>query len=582
MNRRDVALALILVVAAVAGIAVASNHFTTAETSGTVPLGATGGPTVGVTCGCRVDMVGMAINSSAARINTAEGNITIDGTDDAYARADNLEGAWTNVSNVDTNGGHIDLSPGDKPLATLSGGITALDWRPGADTTIDDGEVDFSYSAGSAGSVSLAGLPADTDVAAIPDDSPFEILDSATTDASGRVTFDGLDGSHDVRIRKKPSTLSVRNESDPSSLVTGSTVELRFYLGDDTDAPDQIVTRQASDGEINMTGLPANESFVAVADADGYLPRRIFVESLYQQESIYLLPESKRHVEKVYSLTDYTGLYPSEETVLIIERALGTSWETVQADFLGATGGFEAQLRYNTRHRLTILNTVTGDRRTLGRVTPLASGAEEVEVNTQSDIELSRIGPLVALEPQVRTVSATQTDITVKVGELSSTLEAWNYTINLRNASGSFVLAQDQFSDAGDATETVDLTNQSDGTLVVETGWRTADGRKSLSSDRFEIQRHFDNDQSLLSVLGNWQGALPAGNAAGFTTIVALFSTVFVAAAAGRKARLSTEGIGLVAVGVLAMWSIVGWVSYAVVFATGVAWTAMTAVRRGL
>jgi len=582
MNRRHVALALLLTIAAVAGVAVASNHFTTAETSGTVPLGATGGPTVGVSCDCRADMVGMAINASAAQIRTEAGNITIDGTDGAYARGDNLVGDWTNVSNVETNGGHIDLSPEDKPLATISGGLTALDWRPAADTALDDGTVDFSYSAGSSSSVSLAGLPADTQVAAIPNDSPFEILDSATTDASGRVTFDGLDGSHDVRIRKKPGTLSIRNESDPSSLVDNATVEIRFYLGDDTDAPDQIVTRQASDGTINMTGLPADESFVVVAEADGYLPRRIYVPSLYQQERIYLLPESQRHVEKVYSITDYTGLYPSEETVLIIERALGTSWETVQADFLGATGGFEAQLRYNTRHRLTILNTVSGDTRRLGRVTPLASGAEEVEVNTRSDIELSRIGPLVSLQPQVRTVAATQTDITVEVAELSSTLEAWNYTVRLENASGSFVLAQDQFSSPGEATANVDLTNQSNGTLVVETGWRTADGRESLSTSRFAIERHFQNENSLLAVLGNWQSALPAGNAEGFTTIVAMFSSVFVAAAVSRKVRLSTEGVGLVAVGVLAIWSIIGWVSYAIVFATGVAWTAMTAVRRGL
>lgn len=585
MNRKHVGLA-ILGLLAVTGVAFAATHLTT-ETRGTVPLGASGGPMVGVTCDCRVDMTDYSINSSAAKIRTGAGNVTVDGQDDAYVRVDNMHGDWTNTSQVDTNGGEIVLSPGDKHLVRMSGSIDSLDWTTASRTALDDGMVDFVYS-GSDPTVELGGLPADTEVAAIGDSDQFRIIDTATTTAGGRVTFDSLDsGSHSIRIRRKPESLSVRNESAPSELIAGNDtnpieVEIRFYLSDDSDSPSRIIERSTTDGTINMTGLPADESFVVVADAPGYLPRRIWVGSLYQQEDIYLLPETTAHVEKIYQLTDYTGLYPQANSVLKIQRGIDGQWETVQGDLFGATGNFEAQLRLNTRHRLVLLNAETGQRRVLGRVTPLASGTEEIEVNSRGDIELSRIGPILSTQPQIRTLPATTTSLDIDLQEMSSDVVGWNYTVRYEDGQTSTVLDQAQFSNASSESPSLNLTGKADGQVVLEVGWETGDGRENLRTIRYGVAEQWDNQNSLLAVLPQFKTSLPETSQEAFGTIVAVLLAVLGAAAVATKVPISTETFGILVLGILAVFSVIGWVGYEVVFAGSVAWTAMAAIRRGL
>jgi len=584
MNRKHVALwALGLLLAS--GAAFAATTLT-AETRGTVPMGATGGPTAGVTCDCRADMTDFSVNSSAAVIRTGAGNLTIDGTDDAYARVDNMHGQWTNISQVDTNGGEIVLSPGDKQLVRVSGSTDALDWQSASRTTLDDGTVDFAY-AGSSPSVELGGMAPNTEVAAIDSDARFQILDTATTDAQGRATFDSLSsGTKEVRLRQKPETLFVRNEANRSQLVDGNAtdpveVSIRFYLGDDTESPSQVIERSTTDGKINMTGLPADESFVVVADAPGYLPRRIFVESLYQSESIYLLPESESHVEKVYALSDFTGLYPKSETVLKIQRAIGGEWETVQGDFFGATGTIEAQLRYNTRHRLVLLNTETNRQRVLGRVTPLASNTEEIEVNSREDIQLSEIGPIVYISPQVGTLPASETSVGVDVRAANADLTSWNYSLRYEDG-GSTVLDQGQFSSASAVESSVNLTGMADGQVVLEVGWQTADGRSNVQTATYAVSEQYSNANSLLSVLPQFRTSLPASSQQAFGAIVSVLLSVLGAAAVALRVPISSESFGLLALGILGIFSVIGWISYAVIFAGGVAWVGMAAIRRGI
>jgi len=585
MNRKHVALWVLGLLLA-SGAAFAATTLT-AETRGTVPMGATGGPTAGVTCDCRADMTDFSVNASAAVIRTGAGNLTIDGTDDAYARIDNMHGTWTNISQVDTNGGEIVLSPGDKQLVRVAGSTDALDWQSASRTALDDGTVDFAY-VGSSPSVELGGMPANTEVAAIDSDARFEILDTATTDAQGRATFDSLAaGTQEVRLRQKPETLFVRNESNTSQLVDGNAtspveVSIRFYLGDDTESPSQVIERSTTDGTINMTGLPADESFVVVADAPGYLPRRIFVESLYQSESIYLLPETKAHVEKVYALSDFTGLYPKSETVLKIQRAIGGEWETVQGDFFGATGTMEAQLRYNTRHRLVLLNTETSRQRVLGRVTPLASGTEEIEVNSREDIQLSEIGPIISISPQVRTLPASQTSLGIDLRAAKSDVTGWNYTVRYEDGGTSTVLAQSQFSAATSVSPSVNLTGMADGQVVLEVGYRTGDGRDQVRTVTYGVSEQFENPNSLLSVLPEFKTSLPASSQQAFGTIVAMLLSVMGAAVVAMKVPISSETFGMLALGILAIFSVIGWVSYAVIFAGGVAWVSMVAIRRGI
>lgn len=178
------------------------------------------------------------------------------------------------------------------------------------------------------------------------------------------------DGHRDVSATASfamPSDLKILNESNTSALVDNVTVEIRFYGGDSNS--DFTVSRETSDGTIDMTGLPADEEFVVVVKADTYYNRRVYVKSLLAQQRVYLLPSSKKAMYNVFKIDDKSGTYPAGETRLIIQRGLNVSgdfqWVTVSGDFFGATNEHKTNLRYNQRYRLIVENN-EGDRRVIG------------------------------------------------------------------------------------------------------------------------------------------------------------------------------------------------------------------------
>lgn len=164
-----------------------------------------------------------------------------------------------------------------------------------------------------------------------------------------------------------PSEMRIYNESAPNTLVDEVTVEIQFYGGADGDA--FTVQRSTDNGVINMSGLPADQEFIVVVNSEGYHNRRIYVESLYEQANVFLLPESKQAVYNVFKIDDKSGAYPPGETRIIIQRALNRSgnftWQTVSGDFFGSTNEHKTYLRYNVRYRLIVENDA-GQRRMMG------------------------------------------------------------------------------------------------------------------------------------------------------------------------------------------------------------------------
>lgn len=167
-----------------------------------------------------------------------------------------------------------------------------------------------------------------------------------------------------------PGELRVYEENATETLVDDVTVRLRFYGASNESFN---VERSTSNGKIDMSGLPVDEEFIVVAEADGgYFNRRIYVSSLVDQQAVYLLPEGQESVYNVFTLTDRSGSYPVGETRLIIQRALNKSgqlrWTTIAGDFFGSTGSFPVYLSYNERFRLLVENN-EGDQRVIGTYT---------------------------------------------------------------------------------------------------------------------------------------------------------------------------------------------------------------------
>lgn len=180
-----------------------------------------------------------------------------------------------------------------------------------------------------------------------------------------------------------PDTLYIRNETSPNELVNDSvTVTVRFY-SDDT-----VVTRETSDGTVNLSGLPVNEDLVVTAQADGYQDRQTVLKSLYEQQNVYLLNENESSVEVRFTLDDNTGRYPEGSSYLFVQKPItrngSTTYETVTSDEFGVNG-FTTLLQEGQRYRL-VVESPDGDRRVLSSYTASVPETVPLEIG---DVEIS-------------------------------------------------------------------------------------------------------------------------------------------------------------------------------------------------
>jgi len=373
--------------------------------------------------------------------------------------------------------------------------------------------------------------------------------------------------------------LRIYNESAPGELIDNATVNIEFYYGSDAQLTD---SRSVENGTVNMTGLPANQPFVVTAETDGYVSRRIFVESLVERQEIYLLPDSAQSVTPTFELRDYTGRFPDGDTVMIIQRSLNESWETVAGDYFGATGTFPATLRYDTRHRIILINTETGDRRDPEIYTPVDSSREIISIRSSGDIDIVQFAPIVSIAPDVGSLSARNTSVSARLSPQNQTIDTWSVEAIYMANSNTTLATETRNTNGGSLEVPLNLTNKSDGRLAVEVSYTTTTGQSGSEVTVYDIEPTYANEHSLLTVLSGVGDRLPAGNVANLQLFVAMLVTVLGTAATAGTLSFSSELVGLTGLGFVAAFSIVGWVPYPIVFVGGVAFVAFAALRRGL
>lgn len=179
-------------------------------------------------------------DSQTVDFTTEAGNITFSSSGPAWATVhkDDITGTYTNITAIDATSNDITINPEDKPKITVGKSIDSIDFR---DAAIDDGKVDFVY-AGSSGEskVVVYGLPANTQVGAI-DEAHGGLLEVATTDSNGVVTFDTLSNSeHAVSLQTSNGGPSTSNPS-PSGTIRTETPQLSIDVSD-PDFPNDNVT----------------------------------------------------------------------------------------------------------------------------------------------------------------------------------------------------------------------------------------------------------------------------------------------------------------------------------------------------
>jgi methionine-rich copper-binding protein CopC len=198
-----------------------------------------------------------------------------------------------------------------------------------------------------------------------------------------------------------PEVLTLRDVNDPNTVLTSPTIDatVRFYESETGDTA--VYPRTPQNGQIDMQGLPADQEFVVgvVDSAGNYAQRLTLLNSIFDQQEIYLLNTSADTAVATLVLQDRTGEFETGATSVQIERSVNTTdspageeeYVTVAGDVIGTQLTFSTTLEQDVRYRVSVEND-QGDRRNLGsfvlqgdRVINLIISGKEVGVPIPPD-----------------------------------------------------------------------------------------------------------------------------------------------------------------------------------------------------
>lgn len=306
---------------------------------------------------------------------------------------DQIQGHWSNASSISAPS-NITLNPGDKNEVTIGAGITEMRFRAmgsgTGETGVGDGDLDFIYSAKSQGTIVVTTDAVQGEAYGMVDPDTQQGLDLATAGSAGQITWTEAPAatSQEVLIQQL-GTLTIREESEPHNKITSATAEIKFYEDEEDDPT--IVEREASNGEIDLTGLPVTEQFVVTVQAPGYHNRTVLLEDLSQQETVFMPARTVSTVENRFVVSDRTGDFPPEDTELVVQRAInrtlyggspsGFSWTNIAGDDLGADEAFVVDLEEEERYRILVRNE-QGDTRVLGAYTAETTGTINLNIGS--------------------------------------------------------------------------------------------------------------------------------------------------------------------------------------------------------
>jgi len=374
-----------------------------------------------------------------------------------------------------------------------------------------------------------------------------------------------------------PNELEIRNETSPGNLIKNVSVGIQFF---EAGNEGNVYNRNTTDGTINMTGLPVDKSFVAKASAEGYVDRRIFIASLFEQQSIYLLNDSTDYVEVVFDLEDFSGQFQASDTVLEVRRPLAstdTPWRTVEGDRFGATGEFTTSLLRNARHELRVTNVETGISRQLGSFRPTAAGVHTVRVNPDLSVGLQTPALGASFTPGIGKLSAREQNVTVTVDSVGEDLSSYQIQLIYEKNGSSTVLRDLSGSDPEGVRKdfTVNLTNRAGGTLTAVVVGETVDGQTQVIEKEYDITENLANEYSAISWFEKFGNRLGSGVLA----LLSVFSTAALTGLAAAFAPISSELLGVISLMGLAVFTLVGWLPLSLLFAAGATWAAFAGLQ---
>jgi len=546
--------------------------------SGTVPLDATDGPQIDVVTSSESELVLDGPDGpNTVEVVHEKGSITFESNGPSSAEIDtgNIEGTTTRVDNIDAPNS-LTMDPADKGRAIAHGDLSYLQW---GNVSLGDGNADFTYSSSSTVDISIEIDPSQG-VEVV--DSNGNQVDTGVADSDGMVRLTVPSGTNkQMFLRFGPSFLEIRDETNPDQLVTGTNATIEFYP---QGALDEIITRPVENGRVDMSCLPTDQPFIAVANAEGYSNRRIFVESFEKAQQIYLISDTADTVEVEYDLEDFSGSFPDDRTVLQLERNIGGEWRNVQGDFFGATGRWDGTLKRDVRHKLTLINLDTGEQREVGQVTPQISGVNTITVDPGGEVTIAGASERVIPNPALGSIQASDpATFGVEIREGETAIDTYAITVEHIASDGTATTLETR-SGTGTNTERFDLNLTGlDGSVQAEVDLTMADGATKTATVKRDIRANYPAANGLLGGLldiGSGLGATEESGPSPQSSMASFLISLLVTAAVARSTRSSSEVTGLVTLGSMAFFQMIGWLASEVLFAVAATFGAMILIRQ--
>jgi len=508
----------------------------------------------------------------------ADNDLRLSGSDAEVTVSDQTySGDPVTVTDVDVIGSltveRVDL---DREFTVEDGDANTMQVQ---DYAVDNNETDLAYSSDAGLTVSLDGLD-QVNIAAV-DVATGEPLDTSDAQGDGSATFELPSGSREIRLEPTPSELEVRDEQTQELLTEIDDMTIEFYESGEN--PDNIESVEVVDGTADMEGLDVTTSFIAVAEAEGYANRRIFIDSFFETQEIYLLDMSADSVTAEYELEDFSGEFPQAQTVMVIERNIEGEWTPIQGDFFGSTGKFEANLLRDTRHRMRVVNVQTGDERVIGAFTPQQNAVETVTILPDGSITVDQGFDRIHAQPAIGSIAAAEdAEFGVDIQEGETPIESWDIEITLHSNGDETTLATRSGTGASLETFALDLTDADGGTVIATVDYETPTESGTVRLSR-SVREHFAGADGLIGglvTIGDGLG-VSGDDPSSASMMASLLISLLITAGVARVST-SADVMGLTALLSVTGFAILGWVPFSLLFAASVGFGAVIVIRRGI
>jgi hypothetical protein len=272
-----------------------------------VPIGAPDGPNVTIAGASDIELTDPFIDDNTVDIATGGGNATLSSSGDTNVTLQNseIEGPWTNLTELDVVGVELEVDPDDKPEFNVTGGADSLNVSKGV--AVADGSPDFVIDGtGTAGVTIQTGTPNERIFAV---DQSNVALDDAISDGSGEVEFTGMSLSkHVVSLRlgtgAKLTNLRPQGlqQSAPSQIKVqvnstdfpGQSARINFTLDGSQIASQLVNSNGTQTASIPASGLTAGSHSIKVnATNQGAVGQSTVVTGTYElPDTIYIRNET--------------------------------------------------------------------------------------------------------------------------------------------------------------------------------------------------------------------------------------------------------------------------------------------------